>query len=109
MPTRRTTHRSSAGAKLYAVRDSATGKFREIQSYKKATHGQTGIARREKPRTEESIEDRCKRAARYLRQGRYDGVADIHVPSLLEKAAAEIRRLRKRIETTKLENWEKGV
>ncbi len=32
MPTRRTTHRSSAGKKLYAVRDSK-GKFKDIQTY----------------------------------------------------------------------------
>lgn len=34
---RRTTHRSSSGKKLYAVRD-AKGRFKDIQSYKKA-HG----------------------------------------------------------------------
>jgi hypothetical protein len=38
MPSKRTTHRSSAGKKLYAVRD-AEGKFKDIQTYKKA-HGQ---------------------------------------------------------------------
>lgn len=32
---RRTTHRSSAGKKLYAVRDKS-GKFKDIQSYKRA-------------------------------------------------------------------------
>lgn len=32
---RRTTHRSSAGKKLYAVRD-ATGRFKDIQSYARA-------------------------------------------------------------------------
>ena len=32
---RRTTHRSSAGKKLYAVRD-ATGKFKDIQTYERA-------------------------------------------------------------------------
>jgi DNA-binding protein HU-beta len=37
MPTR-TTHRSSSGRKLYAVRDK-DGKFKDIQSYKRA-HGQ---------------------------------------------------------------------
>jgi hypothetical protein len=37
MATKRTTHRTTAGRKLYAVRD-AEGKFRDIQSYKKA-HG----------------------------------------------------------------------
>ena len=35
---KRTTLRSSAGKKLYAVRD-AKGKFKDIQSYKRA-HGQ---------------------------------------------------------------------
>jgi DNA-binding protein HU-beta len=34
----RTTHRSSSGKKLYAVRDK-NGRFKDIQSYKKA-HGQ---------------------------------------------------------------------
>lgn len=34
---RRTTHRSSKGTKLYAVRDKE-GKFKDIQSYKRA-HG----------------------------------------------------------------------
>ena len=38
MPSKRTTHRSSSGKKLYAVRDSE-GKFKDIQTYKKA-HGQ---------------------------------------------------------------------
>jgi hypothetical protein len=38
MPTKRTTHRSSAGKKLSAVRDKE-GKFEDIQTYKKA-HGQ---------------------------------------------------------------------
>jgi hypothetical protein len=35
MPTKRTTHRSSTGKKLYAVRDS-TGKFKDIQTYERA-------------------------------------------------------------------------
>ena len=34
---RRTTHRSSTGKKLYAVRDSS-GRFKDIQSFKRA-HG----------------------------------------------------------------------
>lgn len=38
MPAKRTTHRSKSGKKLYAKRD-ASGKFKDIQSYKKA-HGQ---------------------------------------------------------------------
>ena len=32
---KRTTHRSSTGKKLYAVRD-ASGKFKDIQTYKRA-------------------------------------------------------------------------
>jgi hypothetical protein len=35
--TRRTTHRSSTGTKLYAVRD-AKGRFKDIQTFKRA-HG----------------------------------------------------------------------
>jgi hypothetical protein len=38
MPAKRTSHRSSSGTKLYAVRDSR-GRFKDIQSYKRA-HGQ---------------------------------------------------------------------
>jgi hypothetical protein len=43
--SRRTTHRSSTGTKLYAVRD-AQGRFKDIQTYKGA-HGQD-IKRRTK-------------------------------------------------------------
>jgi hypothetical protein len=35
MPTKRTTHRSTTGKKLYAVRD-ADGKFKDIQTYERA-------------------------------------------------------------------------
>ena len=35
MATKRTTHRSSSGKKLYAVRDKA-GRFKDIQTYKRA-------------------------------------------------------------------------
>lgn len=38
MAAKRTTHRSSAGKKLYAVRDTK-GKFKDIQTYERA-HGQ---------------------------------------------------------------------
>ena len=50
MPTKRTTHRSTAGKKLYAVRDTE-GKFKDIESYKKA-HGQVikRKAKAEKPK-----------------------------------------------------------
>jgi hypothetical protein len=35
MPARRTTHRSTAGKKLYAVRD-AKGRFKDIQTFERA-------------------------------------------------------------------------
>ena len=35
MATKRTTHRSSAGKKLYAVRDEQ-GRFKDIQTYERA-------------------------------------------------------------------------
>lgn len=35
MPIKRTTHRSSKGTKLYAVRDSK-GRFKDIQTYKRS-------------------------------------------------------------------------
>ena len=38
MATKRTTHRSKSGKKLYAVRDNK-GQFKDIQTYKRA-HGQ---------------------------------------------------------------------
>ena len=38
MAAKRTTHRSTSGTKLYAVRD-AKGRFKDIQTYKRA-HGQ---------------------------------------------------------------------
>jgi hypothetical protein len=44
----RTTHRSSTGTKLYAVRD-AEGKFKDIQTYKRA-HG-ADIKRKAKTET----------------------------------------------------------
>lgn len=43
---RRTTHRSSRGTKLYAVRD-RSGRFKDIQTYKRA-HGQD-LKRKSKP------------------------------------------------------------
>ena len=52
---RRTTHRSTAGKKLYAVRD-ASGRFKDIQTYerahradlKQATSGERTAARKAK-------------------------------------------------------------
>ena len=38
MATKRTTHRSTAGKKLYAVRDKK-GQFKDVQTYERA-HGQ---------------------------------------------------------------------
>jgi hypothetical protein len=38
MPTKRTTHRTRSGTKVYAARDKQ-GKFKDIQTYKRA-HGQ---------------------------------------------------------------------
>lgn len=38
MATKRTTHRSSSGKNLYAVRD-AKGRFKDIQTFQRA-HGQ---------------------------------------------------------------------
>ena len=38
MATKRTTHRSKTGSKLYAVRN-AKGQFKDIQSYKRAHSG----------------------------------------------------------------------
>lgn len=35
MPSKRTTHRSTKGTKLYAVRDKK-GRFKDIQTYKRA-------------------------------------------------------------------------
>lgn len=52
MPTKRTTHRSKSGTKLYAERDKK-GQFTDIQTYKRA-HGQD-IKRKSK-------EEKAKRA-----------------------------------------------
>jgi len=48
MASKRTTHRSVSGTKLYAVRDSK-GRFKDIQSYKRA-HG-ADIKRKSKKET----------------------------------------------------------
>jgi uncharacterized protein YjhX (UPF0386 family) len=44
---KRTTHRSSKGTKLYAARDKS-GKFKDIQSYKRA-HGSDVKRKRDRP------------------------------------------------------------
>ncbi len=38
MATKRTTHRSTSGKKLYAVRD-AKGRFKDIQTFERAQRG----------------------------------------------------------------------
>jgi hypothetical protein len=48
MATRRTTHRSRSGTKLYAVR-TKTGQFKDIQTYERA-HGQD-VRRKSKAET----------------------------------------------------------
>lgn len=48
MPPKRTTHKSAAGKKLYAVRDKS-GKFKDIQTYEKA-HG-ADVKKRSKAET----------------------------------------------------------
>jgi hypothetical protein len=45
---RRTTHRSTTGTKLYAVRD-AKGRFKDIQTYKRAHGGGHQTKRRSSP------------------------------------------------------------
>ena len=57
MPSKRTTHRSSKGTKLYAVRGKS-GQFEDIQTYKKA-HGQD-IKRKSKAETAVKAKKRAK-------------------------------------------------
>src|SRR5262245_8503966 len=56
MPAKRTTHRSSKGTKLYAVRDKE-GRFEDIQTYKRA-HGQD-VKRKSKAETKK-VESKSK-------------------------------------------------
>lgn len=57
MPAKRTTHRSSKGTKLYAVRDKK-GQFKDIQTYKRA-HGQD-IKRKSKAESRSKAESQRK-------------------------------------------------
>jgi DNA-binding protein HU-beta len=57
MPIKRTTHRSSKGTKLYAVRDSK-GRFKDIQTYKRA-HAMD-IKRRSKAETAAKLKKATK-------------------------------------------------
>ena len=61
MAARRTTHRSSTGKKLYAVRD-AKGRFKDIQSYARA-HA-ADIRRKAKGETRKKKTARKKKATR---------------------------------------------
>lgn len=56
---KRTTHRSSKGTKLYAVRDKE-GKFKDIQTYKRA-HGMD-IKRKSKAETTTKKAKKAKKA-----------------------------------------------
>ena len=57
---RRTTHRSSAGKKLYAVRDK-TGKFKDIQTYERAHRAD--LARKSKAEIEADKKKAAKKKA----------------------------------------------
>jgi hypothetical protein len=56
---RRTTHRSSTGKKLYAVRGK-TGKFKDIQTYQRAHSADL----RKKSKTEKTVKGKAKRRAK---------------------------------------------
>jgi hypothetical protein len=56
---RRTTHRSTAGKKLYAVRD-ASGQFKDIQTYERAHR--TDLAKKSKPERTAAVKARAKKA-----------------------------------------------
>jgi hypothetical protein len=58
---RRTTHRSSSGKKLYAVRDSK-GRFKDIQTYERA-HG-ADIKRSSRKETKKKTRKRARRKSK---------------------------------------------
>ena len=58
---RRTTHRSSKGKKLYAVRDK-TGKFKDIQTYERAHRAD--LARKSKAELEADAKKKKKKVAK---------------------------------------------
>ncbi len=66
---KRTTHRSSTGTKLYAVRNKK-GQFKDIQTYKRA-HGQD-VRRKAKKKSDRGIaaalttQPRCRSSSRCL-------------------------------------------
>jgi hypothetical protein len=59
MPTKRTTHRSSTGKKLYAVRD-ANGRFKDIQTYERAHRADLA----KKSKAEKAAPKTAKKAAK---------------------------------------------
>lgn len=58
---RRTTHRSTAGKKLYAVRD-AGGRFKDIQTYERAHRAD--LAAKSKAETKTAAKAAAKKAAK---------------------------------------------
>jgi len=60
---RRTTHRSSAGKKLYAVRDK-TGKFKDIQQYSRAHRMDMARKSKEEAAGASAVKKTAKKAAR---------------------------------------------
>jgi hypothetical protein len=61
MATKRTTHRSSKGKKLYAVRD-GEGRFKDIQTYERAHRAD--LARTSKAETAKGKKKAKKKAAK---------------------------------------------
>jgi hypothetical protein len=57
---RRTTHRSTAGKKLYAVRDKS-GRFKDIQTYERAHRAD--LARKSKAELEAAAQKKAKKKA----------------------------------------------
>ena len=60
---RRTTHRSSAGKKLYAVRDTS-GKFKDIQTYERAHRADLKAKSTSEKATKAKAAKKTKKAAK---------------------------------------------
>ena len=87
---RRTTHRSSAGKKLYAVRD-ARGRFKDIQTYERAHRADI---KRKAAEAEERRSGCCGLASsERLLYARESGCSNATFPHL-ERRAAEMRPAR---------------
>lgn len=61
MATKRTTHRSSAGKKLYAVRN-ADGSFKDIQTYERAHRAD--LAKKSKAEKSAAVKKSAKKATK---------------------------------------------